>query len=103
MSLDVASMVENFTVSYSVDVGIGKRSNHFVSMTFRIPPGTPPDQVEIIRLDASKKVSLYALQDAVMRGEINSDDAKDRMEILKMNHEGMKSSMLKRIEEARNV
>jgi hypothetical protein len=47
-------------------------------------------EVETARLEASQKVSVWAIQDALCRGEITVDDAKMRMDIIKRNFEGLK-------------
>lgn len=95
MQPTIVDMIENFTVSYAFEAGYGKKSNHFLSMGFRIPPGTDPSQIPMIRLEASKMVSMNVIQDAVMRGELSSEDAKERIEVLKLNFEGMKKSLTK--------
>ena len=88
--------VENFTVSYALDAGTGRKSSSFVSVTFRLPVPCDPDSFEATRLEASRKVTIWAIQDAVMRGELSSDDARERIEILKSNFDGMSRTIAKK-------
>ena len=89
--------IDSFTISYSFDPGnIGRKSSNFVSVNFKLPHPTSINDVEPLRLEASKKVTMWAIQDALMRGEISQDDAKERLEIVKMNFEGMQSALEKR-------
>ncbi len=90
--------VENFTVSYSFDTngGYGRKSSNFLSVTFRLPSPTSIEDFEITRLEASRKVTLWAIQDAVMRGELSSSDAKERIEVLRINYEGMLNAIKKK-------
>ena len=54
------------------------------------------EEMEGVRLEASKKVTMWAIQDAMLRGEISQNDAKERLDVLRLNFEGMKSAIEKR-------
>ena len=91
--------IDGFTISYAFDAGEpGRKSSNFVSVNFKMLEPTSIDEVECLRLEASKTVSVWAIQDALMRGEISSNDAKERIEIIKTNFNGMKSSIEKKKE-----
>ena len=90
-------LVDSFTVSYSFEAGgFGKKSSNFVSVNFKLPEPTLIEDVEIVRLEASKKVTMWAIQDALMRGEISQEDAKSRLDVVKSNFEIMQTAILKR-------
>jgi hypothetical protein len=74
--------VDSFTVSYSLDCNLGKRSSNFLSMNFKLPEAVPIDQIDAIRAEASRKVTRWVIQDAVMRGEMTQEEARERMETL---------------------
>lgn len=90
--------VTNFTVSYVLDVGNGRKSSNFVSATFSLPEPCDAAGFEFdeIRLEASKKVTMWAIQDAVARGELSSDEARERIEVIKLNYDGMLKSLNKK-------
>ena len=89
--------IDGFTISYSMDTGTpGSKSSNFVSVNFKLPEPLSMSEVEIVRLEASKKVTVWAISDALMRGELSKEEADERLEILKKNHEVMKSSIEKR-------
>jgi len=92
----VDSKISSFTVSYSFDVRGGSKSNHFISANFAYPEPQSLDRVEIDRLEASSRVTTWAIQDAVMRGDMGSDEAKERLDILKANYEGMRNALLRK-------
>jgi hypothetical protein len=91
--------VTNFTISYAFDSNTSgfRKSSNFVSVTFSLPNPVDPAQFELTRLEASRKVTVWAIQDAVMRGEMSQSDAKERMEILKHNFDGMSESISKKV------
>jgi len=89
-------LIDGFTISYSFDSGMGKRSSNFVSVNFKCPNPVSMEEVEGMRLEASKKVTIWAIQDALLRGEISQEDAKERFEVLRQNFDGMKSALDKR-------
>ena len=68
-----------------------------MSVNFRLPHPIPIDEVESVRLEASKKVSIWAIQDAMLRGEISQDEAKERFDIIRANFDGMKMAMEKKV------
>lgn len=92
--------ITNFTVSYAFDTSpsYGRKSSNFMSVTISLPDPVEFDQFESIRLEASKRVTMMTIQDAVMRGEMSSDDAKERIEVLKLNFEGMTKAIHKKQE-----
>jgi hypothetical protein len=91
--------IDSFTISYSFDAGnSGRRASNFVSVNFKLHEPTNIEDVEIMRAEASKKVTVWAIQDALMRGEISSDEAKSRLEIVKSNFDGLKASLSKKVE-----
>lgn len=85
--------VDGFTISYSVDGNAGRRSNSFVSVNFKLPEPTSIEDLEPTRLEASKKVTVWALQDALMRGEIDQETATERMKIVSHNHEKIQEAL----------
>lgn len=89
-------LIDGFTISYSFDAGIGRKSSNFVSVNFKCPNPLSIEESELMRLEASKKVTIWAIQDALLRGEISQEDAKERFEVLKSNFDGMKSALEKK-------
>jgi hypothetical protein len=90
-------VIDGFTISYSFDAGNpGRRASNMVSVNFKLPSPMPIEEIETVRLEASKKVTMWAIQDAMLRGEISQDDAKERLEVLRLNFDGMKSALEKR-------
>lgn len=85
--------INGFTISYSFEGSIGRKSSTFVSVNFTLPEPMSISEVEACRLEASQKVSVWAIQDALCRGEVSIEDAKSRMEIIKKNFEGLKDRM----------
>lgn len=83
-------LVNGFTISYSFEGNIGRKSSTFISVNFTLPEPMSTTEVETVRLEASQKVSIWAIQDALCRGEITVEDAKMRMDIIKKNFEGIK-------------
>ena len=82
--------VDGFTISYSFEGNSGKKSSNFVSVNFKLPIPVNVNELDSVRLEASKKVTLWAVQDAVLRGEISQEEARSRVEILRHNFDGMK-------------
>ena len=87
-------LVKNFTISYSFEGNSGRKSSNFLSVNFELPEPMPVEELELVRLEASQKVTIWAIQDALCRGEISIEDARSRMEIVKLNFDGFR----KRIE-----
>lgn len=90
--------IENFTISYAMDTGTGRKSSNFMSATFRLPEPVDSDngEFDIVRLEASKRLTMWVIQDAVVRGEISSDEARERISIIKANYDGMTQSLIKK-------
>lgn len=88
--------IEGFTISYAFDGGNSRKSSSFVSVNFKLPEPLGLDEVEVLRTEASKKVTMWAIQDALMRGEISQDDAKERLDVIKHNFDSMKLALEKR-------
>ena len=92
-------IIDGFTISYVFDAGTGRKSSHFVSANFKLPVPCHIDEVELVRLEASRHVTAWAIQDAVMRAEISSNDAAERMQIVRGNFDGMKATIEKKAAE----
>lgn len=88
--------ISSFTVSYSFEIRGGAKSSHFISTNFTYPEPVALEDMELDRLEASSRVTIWAIQDAVMRGDMGSDEAKERIDVLKANFEGMKTAILRR-------
>ena len=88
--------ITTFTVSYAFDTRGPTKSSHFVSCNFALPEPMEPADLDIHRLEASAKVSTWAIQDAIMRGDIGIEEAKERLDTIKTNLESMKSTLIKR-------
>ena len=90
--------IDGFTISYSFDTSVyGRKSSNFVSVNFSLPEPVSPDDLDILRLEASKKVTLWAIQDALARGELTQDEAKERLEIIKKNYDGISTALNRKI------
>ena len=88
--------VSNFTVSYSFDVKGRSKSSHFVSTNFTYPEPVSLEDMELDRLEVSSRITIWAIQDAVMRGDMGSEEAKERVDFLKASYEGMKTAILRK-------
>lgn len=86
--------IDGFTISYAFDTNSRNlKSSNFISVNFKLPEPTEVDDVELLRIEASKKVTIWAIQDALMRGELTQSEAKERLEIVKSNFDGFKSAL----------
>lgn len=89
--------IDAFTVSYNFDTReYGQKSGNFLSVNFKLTDPVSIDEFEKVRIEASKKVSQWAIHDALMRGELSQSDAKERLTILMHNSEKAQESVDRR-------
>lgn len=88
-------ILDHFTVSYGIDIyKNGDKSSHFVSASVKCVADDQKqdDHVSIeklseLQMQLSFHVSKSAILDAMVRGHLTQEEAKDRIEVVKSNHE----------------
>lgn len=94
--------VETFSVSYTLDVfRNGEKHGNFVSITVRVNPPIPIEELQLAKLDASYAVAKATILDALTRMSISEDDANNRIRNLKENTESLREALLRKREGAR--
>jgi hypothetical protein len=82
--------VESFTVSYAFDTHLnGKKANHFVSVGFTTSEPVSTEEAQVLQVKGSQMVTIAAIHDAVARGAISIEEARDLIADVKLRHEGL--------------
>jgi len=91
--------VESFTVSYALDIYLnGKKSNHFVSMGFKLDESISTEEAQVLQVQASQIVTISVIHDALSRGVIQINEARDLIEDAKMRHQGLAGKLSEKLE-----
>lgn len=84
--------IEAFTTSYSIDTfANGTKQSHFVSAAFRSDPPIQPEDFAYVQLEAAMRVTSAVIQDAVSRGCMTEDEARDRISNARENFNGLRN------------
>lgn len=91
-------LVDNFTVSYAFDTHLnGKKANHFVSVGFKTPEPVSIGEARVLQVKASQMVTIATIHDAVARGMIPIEEARDLIADMKLRHEGLAETLSKEL------
>ena len=89
--------VESFTVSHALDFYInGRKSNHLVSMSFKHEPCSI-EEAKVLQIKGSEIVTIAVIHDALTRGSIQIDEARDLIEDAKARHQGLADKLTQKL------
>jgi hypothetical protein len=80
--------VVNISTSFSIDLNVGgERSSHFVSTTIEFDEDVPVENITTVQMEASYKVAVSVIQNAMVRGALTEDQAHSRISHIKTRFE----------------
>lgn len=86
--------VKSISVSHSLELHrAGEKSSHFVSTNVDIIGNVPVDKLPYIQLETAYKVTVSNIYNAMIRGAMTMEDAKERIDSMKENYEMLKKDM----------
>lgn len=89
--------IKNFTVSNAFDTfNNGEKQNHFLSVNFELDDPITLDEFKTVQLDASYRVTVSVIHDALARGSISVEQANERITVLTKRTEQLKASIEKK-------
>lgn len=84
--------VDGFTVSFSFDkYQGGEKMSNFVSMSFKLDEPLPPEKAVLAESEASTYVTRSVILDALARGVISQDMARDMIDSHKVRSDGIQT------------
>jgi hypothetical protein len=84
--------VEGFTVSFSFEkYQGGEKMSSFVAMNFKLDEPLPPGEAQLAEAEASSYVTESVILDALARGIVSMDVAKDMIQAFRTRSEGVRS------------
>lgn len=88
--------VDGFTVSFSFEkYQGGEKMSSFVAMSFKLDEPLPPEKAALAESEASVYVTRSVILDALARGVISQDTARDMIDSHKVRSDGIQA-MIKR-------
>ena len=88
--------VESFIVSYAFETHRnGEKTSHFLSAGVKTDSPVSFDEFQLLQLQASYRVSVSTIHNALMRGSMTVNEANDRIGDLKNNYEAIRSKLEK--------